>query len=164
MNELYPKISVITPSYNQGRFIEQTILSVISQNYPNLEYIIMDGGSTDETIEIIKKYQKYIFHWQSKKDDGQAAAINQGFKLAHGEILCWINSDDLYKTGALEKIASLFELNNQPQLVFGNCIRFKEASKQSKGSDVIKSHHFHKLSLCDYIIQPSSFWNRAAWE
>src|SRR5687768_13083798 len=104
-----PKISIITPSYNQGRFIEETILSVINQNYPNLEYIIIDGGSTDNTVEIIRKYEQHLAYWVSEKDGGQSEAINKGFKKATGDIVCWINSDDFFMPGALSKVADCFE-------------------------------------------------------
>jgi len=158
-----PKISVITPSFNQGQFIEQTILSVISQGYANLEFIIMDGGSSDNTVEIIKKYEDKITYWQSKKDNGQAAAINEGFARATGDILCWLNSDDMYFPGVLNKIVSSFSSNDNEELVFGNCIHFNNQNRKIRGSDVKYSHKEYKLSLCDYIIQPSSFFTRAAW-
>ena len=96
MNKTYPKISVITPSYNQGIYIEETIQSVLNQNYPNLEYIIIDGGSNDSTVEVIKKYESKIDFWVSEKDKGQADAINRGFAKATGDILCWLNSDDYF--------------------------------------------------------------------
>lgn len=105
----YPKISIVTPSFNQGQFIEQTILSVINQGYPNLEYIIIDGGSTDNTIEIIKKYAPHLSYWVSEKDKGQADAINKGLKYCTGEIFNWINSDDYLAEGALKKVATSFE-------------------------------------------------------
>ena len=92
----YPKVSVITPSYNQGHFIEETIRSVLEQGYPNLEFSIFDGGSTDRTVEILKKYHPQLSFWRSEKDGGQAAAINEGFRRATGDILCWLNSDDLH--------------------------------------------------------------------
>lgn len=92
----WPKISIVTPSYNQGQFIEETIRSVLLQNYPNLEYIIMDGGSTDNSVEIIKKYEPWLTYWVSEKDDGQSDAINKGMKRANGEIAGWMNSDDLF--------------------------------------------------------------------
>ena len=160
---MIPKISVITPSFNQEQFIEQTILSVISQGYPRLEYIIMDGGSTDNSVEIIKKYEKHLTHWQSKKDTGQAAAINEGFSIATGEILCWLNSDDAYMPGIFRKIAQLFSDNNAAEIIFGNCLHFNDQSKKTRGSDVVKAHQRFELSLCDYIIQPSTFFTRSAW-
>jgi len=105
---LYPKISIVTPSYNQGHYIEQTILSVINQNYPNLEYIIIDGGSTDNTIDILKKYEKQLTYWVSERDQGQSDAINKGLARCTGEIFNWINSDDYLEPNALYKVAENF--------------------------------------------------------
>ena len=93
----YPKISIVTPSFNHAQFLEETILSVISQNYPDLEYIIIDGGSTDGSVEIIKKYEQYLTYWISEPDNGQSDALNKGFTRATGDIYGWLNSDDLYK-------------------------------------------------------------------
>lgn len=103
------KISIVTPSFNQGDYIEQTIQSVLSQNYPNLEYIIIDGGSTDNSLEIIKKYEKYLTFWRSEKDNGQADAINKGLKYCTGTIFNWLNSDDYLEPGALFVIADKFK-------------------------------------------------------
>ncbi|HLQ78762.1 MAG TPA: glycosyltransferase family 2 protein [Terriglobia bacterium] len=158
-----PKISVITPSFNQGRLIEQTILSVISQQYPLLEFFILDGGSTDNTVEIIRKYEKHITYWHSKKDNGQAAAINEGFNRATGSVLCWINSDDMYLPGVFNRVAAYFTEESSPRIVFGDCIHVNDESGKVRGSSVTLAHERLDLSLCDYIIQPSSFWNRSAW-
>ena len=100
-----PRISIVSPSYQQGGFIEETIRSVLLQGYPNLEYIIMDGGSTDNTVEIIKKYQKHLSSWRSERDRGQSHAINKGLALCTGDIFNWINSDDLLTPGALWAVA-----------------------------------------------------------
>jgi glycosyltransferase involved in cell wall biosynthesis len=163
MYQSYPKISIVTPSYNQGKFIEQTILSVIGQNYPNLEYIIIDGGSTDNTIEIIKKYEKYITYWISQKDNGQSEAINKGFRIATGSILAWLNSDDYYLPNILFEIANKFSVD-KPKIVFGNCIHIKEGTNKIWGSRVDKKHESFNLLYEDYIIQPSSFWNKLTWD
>ncbi|MHA7943012.1 glycosyltransferase family 2 protein [Formosa sp. 3Alg 14/1] len=125
----YPKISIVTPTYNQGQYIEETIKSVLDQNYPNLEFIIMDGGSTDNTVEIIKKYEKHLTHWESKADKGQANAINKGLKLCTGEIFNWLNSDDYLAEGALNNIAKAFsELS--VSAVAGRTIYFEDGVYQ----------------------------------
>src|SRR5262249_53204242 len=95
----WPKISIVTPSYNQGQFIEETIRSVLLQGYPNLQYIVMDGGSKDSTLNILRKYAHAIDFWTSAPDKGQAEAINKGFERANGDILAWLNSDDVYELG-----------------------------------------------------------------
>lgn len=104
----YPKISIVTPSYNQGKFIEETIRSILLQNYPNLEYIIIDGGSNDETIEVIKKYEKWITYWISEPDNGQSHAINKGLDKCTGTVFNWLNSDDYYNPDALKVVGANF--------------------------------------------------------
>lgn len=118
-----PKISIVTASYNQGHFIEETIQSVLNQNYPNLEYIIIDGGSTDNSVEIIKKYEQHLTYWISEKDKGQAQAINKGLQLCTGDIFNWLNSDDYLEPGALQKIAEAFA-DEQVQMVAGKVRNF----------------------------------------
>jgi len=103
-----PKISIVTPSFNQGNFIEETIKSVIDQDYPDIEYIVIDGGSTDETVEILRKYNDRIKYWVSEKDEGQSHAINKGFEKASGEICAYINSDDVYLPGAFRAIGESY--------------------------------------------------------
>lgn len=116
----YPKITIITPSFNQGQFIEKTILSVLDQKYPNLEYIIIDGGSTDNTIDIIKQYEKYFTFWISEKDNGQSHALNKGFAKATGDIVGWINSDDHYENNTFEIVRKSF-FNTSISVIAGNC-------------------------------------------
>lgn len=122
----YPKISIVTVSYNQDKFLERTILSVLNQNYPNMEYIIIDGGSTDNSIEIIKKYAKYFTYWVSEKDQGQADAINKGFIKSSGEILAWLNSDDIYLPDTLSKISMVFKSASPCDIFYGNVYEINE--------------------------------------
>ncbi len=157
-----PKISIVTPSYNQGRFLEETILSVLGQQYPDLEYIVIDGGSTDNSVELIKKYEPHLAHWVSESDRGQAHAINKGFKMATGEIMAWINSDDFYLPGTLAFVARRLDMM-KPELLFGNCLHFVHDQPSAHGSDVRSEHGRRDLRLADYIIQPSAFWTREAW-
>lgn len=156
----WPRISVITPSYNQGRFLERTILSVLNQNYPNLEYIIIDGGSTDESINIIKKYENYIDYWVSEKDRGQADALNKGFKKATGDIIGWQNSDDIYLPSVFLKIAELFKQNPKIDIIYGNRFDIDE------DNNIIGESIFTKFSRIVYQYDgisfgtQSTFWSR----
>lgn len=154
------KISVITPSYNQGSFIEETILSVLNQNYSNLEYIIIDGGSTDNTIEIIKKYESKITYWISEKDSGQSEAINKGLKIATGDIITWLNSDDYYEPKIFEKIETIFMKNENVSIVHGKAHLFGENIKNRLiGLDCDIPYH-HYLSFMRFP-QPSSFFSKS---
>jgi glycosyltransferase involved in cell wall biosynthesis len=116
----YSKISVVVPSFNQGEFIERTILSIIGQNYPNLELIVIDGGSSDDTVEVLKKYNKYIAHWVSEEDRGQSDAVNKGLKMTTGSIIGWLNSDDIYLNDNLFTINKYFKSNKKTDIVFAN--------------------------------------------
>jgi glycosyltransferase involved in cell wall biosynthesis len=117
----WPKVSVITPSYNQARFLEETILSVLTQDYPNIEYIIIDGGSTDGSVEIIRKYANRLAYWVSEPDDGQSDAINKGLQHATGEIWAWMNSDDLYLPGAIQQAVEYLRAEPEVGVVYGDC-------------------------------------------
>ncbi len=163
MQSTLPKISVITPSFNQGQFIEETILSVIGQNYPNLEYIIMDGGSSDNTVDVIKKYENQITFWKSSKDKGQADAINSGFQKATGDIICWLNSDDYFMPGTLHYIASKVDIS-KAEIFAGNCFHFKENASLAYGSNVEYASRNFDIRDYDFYIQPSTFWTKKAWD
>lgn len=125
----YPKISIVTPSFNQGQYLEETILSVINQNYPNLEYIIIDGGSTDNSVEIIKKYEKHLKYWVSEPDRGQSHAINKGLEYCTGEIFNWLNSDDFLAPDSLFKISKAFTENDID--IYSGIIEFVINDKKS---------------------------------
>jgi glycosyltransferase involved in cell wall biosynthesis len=116
----YPRITIVTPSFNQGKYLRQTIESILNQDYPNLEYIIVDGGSTDDSVDIIKEYADKLSFWMSEKDNGQSHAINKGFKRATGDLLNWINSDDILFPGALYRIGETFIRNPQADLIVGS--------------------------------------------
>ena len=117
----HPLVSIITPSFNQSRYIEATINSVLSQDYPNIEYMILDGDSQDGTVEIIKKYENKLAWWVSEKDKGQTDAINKGFARAKGEILAWLNSDDTYEPGAISAAVKYLQEHPEAGMVYGDC-------------------------------------------
>jgi len=153
----WPKISIVTPSLNQGQFIEETIRSVLLQGYPNLEYIIIDGGSTDDTIHIIKKYEKWLSYWVSEADKGQAQAINKGFRKATGEIVAWLNSDDYYEKSIMGIVANHF-LSNECDIIYGNS---NDVDSEGNFIQLIILSPFNILEtfFCNPIQQHSCFWN-----
>ncbi|WP_317899510.1 glycosyltransferase family 2 protein [Aurantibacillus circumpalustris] len=152
------KISIITPSYNQAEYLEQTILSVLGQNYGNLEYIIIDGGSTDNSVEIIKKYEKQLHYWVSERDSGQSAAINKGIQQASGEIIAWLNSDDLYCENTLHIVSDLFEKNSEVDIVYGDVINFDTKGKETRITNQFEINDFFSRVS---IHQPGVFWRRS---
>ena len=128
----FPKISIISPSFNQGHLLEETILSVVNQNYPNLEYIIIDGGSTDSSVDIVRKYQKNLSYWLSEHDRGQAHAINKGIHRSTGEIVAYLNSDDIYLPGTLRTVSEFFMNHKEIDIVYGDCLIIDEKSRTIK--------------------------------
>jgi len=159
-----PRVSVITPSYNQGRFIEETIRSVTRQRYPNLEFSVFDGGSTDGTVDILKRHSAELSFWRSEKDGGQAAAINEGFRRATGEILCWLNSDDLHLAKTLSIVAdALRESIDQPVIFYGGCELFDDRTRKVEMRPALVFDPV-LLETVDFFDQPSVFWTRKAWD
>lgn len=154
MNKL-TKISIITPSLNQGAFIEDTIQSVLNQNYSDLEYIIIDGGSTDNSVEIIKKYENQLAYWISEQDRGQSHALNKGFEKATGDIIAWINSDDYYLPKTFEYVIGLFEKHPEVDVIYGDVINFTPESDH-----YYKVEEFESLDFLSRIPihQPGVFW------
>ncbi len=158
------KISIITPSYNQAQYIEQTINSVLSQNYPNLEYIIIDGGSTDGSVEIIKKYEKHLAYWVSEKDRGQSHAINKGLARVSGEVVNWLNSDDYYEPGSLKLVSDyLADPLTQVLCARSNIVRDEKVFRQSTGTDVYPNN-LPKTIGWARIDQPETFFRRSAYQ
>jgi glycosyltransferase involved in cell wall biosynthesis len=169
-----PRITVVTPSLNQGQFIEETIRSVLMQGYPNLEYIVIDGGSTDQSVEIIKRYEPWLAHWVSEKDRGQSHAINKGFAAATGTILCYLNSDDILFPGVLHAVASEFAANDGKGLLccagefFGTAMAEVLGPAAGEGADATRRWQpapRQRLTgwLTTYasLFQQSCFWDRA---
>jgi glycosyltransferase involved in cell wall biosynthesis len=158
-----PKITIVTPSYNQGHFIEQTICSVLEQGYPNLEYIIIDGGSRDNTVELIKKYEKHLAYWVSEKDKGQSDAINKGLNRATGEIVNWLNSDDYYEKGALNKVGEAFS-DPAVNVYCGISRVFGENKEYYSGGTDIYAGNLAKSIGWARIDQPETFFRKTVWD
>ena len=154
-------VSIITPSYNQAKYLEQTILSVLNQDYPRIEYTVMDGASTDGSVDIIKKYAGKLTYWESVKDKGQADAINKGFNRATGEIIAWLNSDDYYLPGAVSAAVKVFEENPDVVLVYGNMLAVDE-NGQTFNTLTYKQLTLEDLLCFQIIGQPAVFMRRSA--
>jgi GT2 family glycosyltransferase len=156
-----PLISIVVPTLNQARFIEQTLASIAGQNWPATELIVIDGGSTDGTREIVQRYP--VAHFVSEKDRGQADAINKGMRLAKGDILAWLNSDDYYLPLAFARAAQALQDPVKPQLVYGGCLLLYEKENSAK---LARPHPYNagELAYHDFIHQPATFWTRALWE
>ncbi len=155
-----PKISIITPSLNQGAYIEETILSVLDQGIEGLEYIIVDGGSTDNTIDVIRKYESVLSYWVSEKDNGQPEAINKGIARATGEIVGYLNSDDLYLPGALTAVSSFFQEDPQREWICGDTVLFGEGLETTAVETKVPRSIGHCLSWAYKAPQPGMFWRR----
>jgi len=160
---VHPKLTVVTPSLNQAATLEKTIISLLEQGYPDLEYIIMDGGSVDGSLDIIRKYEKYLTYWQSQPDAGQVHALNAGFLKSKGEICTWLNADDFLYPGALREAASQFLKHPEVELIFGYALYLNE-----EGLPFMKLTPFmadlESLAVTDYLHQPSVFFTKRILE
>ncbi len=161
--ERFPKISVVTPSFNQAEYLAETLDSIFAQRYPNLEVIVIDGGSTDRSTDVIRRYQDKIAYWESEKDRGQAHAINKGFEKTTGEIVCWLNSDDVFLPGALDAVAHFF--NNHPgwDWISGPSLKFGQGAYEVGGFYELPRDRAEWFVHCP-ISQPSTFWRRSLYE
>ncbi|OGP12532.1 MAG: hypothetical protein A2052_00045 [Deltaproteobacteria bacterium GWA2_54_12] len=164
----WPRITVITPSYNQGIFIKETIDSVLSQGYPDLEYLVIDGGSTDDTIDILKSYEGRL-KWVSEKDKGQSDAINKGIRRATGEIIAYLNSDDLYEKGALEKAARYFTSHPESIWMTGQCRIIDIGGAEVRAAItayknfLLSRYSYNILLVTNFVSQPATFIRRQAF-
>lgn len=159
----YPLVSIVTPSYNQGEFLEETLRSVLLQGYPNLEYLVIDGGSTDDSLEIIRRYEPWLTYWHSKRDRGQADAINQGIALATGDISGWLNSDDCLKAGSLNRLVGVFLARPELEFLYGDVETIDPSSRViglRKGAESSFADMLRTLRIP--IPQPGSLWRRSA--
>jgi hypothetical protein len=158
-----PSISLVTPSFRHGRFLERTMLSVLAQGYGRLEYVVQDGGSDDGTLEILRSYGPRLSRWASEPDDGQSQAINRGFASTSGEVMGWLNSDDLLLPGALRRVGEVFCRHPEVDVVYGNRVLVDERDMQI-GRWILPGHDGEVLSWADYVPQETLFWRRRAWE
>jgi glycosyltransferase involved in cell wall biosynthesis len=160
---MQPLVSIVTPSYNQGKYLERTILSVLNQDYPNIEYIVIDGNSSDNSLEIIQKYSGKIAYWQSEKDHGQTDAINKGFSKASGQILAWLNSDDTLEPQAVSQAVDYFLQHPDVGMVYGDC-NFIDGDDKIIGKFNAQQTDYKKLRTgYVHIPQQAAFWRAELW-
>jgi glycosyltransferase involved in cell wall biosynthesis len=159
MLNLYPKISVITPSFNQAEFLERTIISVLNQDYPNLEFIIIDGGSTDGSLEIIKKYSKYLNYWISEKDGGQVNAINKGIKKSSGEWLAWQNSDDIYYPNCFRSLVKKIQKYPNFDFYIGNINLIDRYDRVIRDVRYVDPSYYSMLAEGMVMTNQAAFWS-----
>jgi glycosyltransferase involved in cell wall biosynthesis len=158
------RITVVTPSFNQAEFLEATIRSVLDQQYPDLEFIVNDGGSTDGTAEILDRYASRLTHVQSRPDGGQTDALIQGFERATGDVLAWLNSDDLYEPGTLEEVASHFRQHPDHRFIYGDSTWIDADGEIIRRKREMPFNRWLWLRTYNYIPQPSAFWRRDLYE
>ncbi len=163
MKPYLPLVSIVTPSFNQARFLEATIQSVFSQNYPRIEYIIVDGGSTDGSLEIIKKYASRLTWWISEKDQGQTDALNKGFEHARGDILAWLNSDDTYEPGAVAGAAKYLQMHREVGLVYGDANYIDENGRRLGRFPAAQTDLRRLRQGYVHIPQQASFFRGELW-
>lgn len=165
MNSLssQPKVSIITPSFNQGRFLEASIRSVLEQDYPEIEYIIVDGGSKDNSVEIIKKYEDRLAWWVSQKDKGHADALNKGFARATGEILAWLNSDDIYFPNAISEAVSILKSHPEVGMVYGDADLIDDSGATVGRFASKQTNYRHMLRGSVHIPQATTFLRADLW-
>ncbi len=158
-----PKISVVTPSFNQGAYLEQAIESVLSQDIDGLEYIVMDGGSHDGSVDIIRRYEKHLTYWQSTPDGGQVKALSAGFRRCTGDIYCWLNSDDMFTSGTLRKVRARFLENENLELIYADYLVL-----QPDGRLIAKPKIAFDFDICLAVFlmipQSSAFWTRRVYD
>jgi glycosyltransferase involved in cell wall biosynthesis len=160
-----PLVSIVTPSFNQGEFLEEALRSVLDQDYEPLEYVVVDGGSTDGSVEIVQRYADRLAWWASEPDSGQVAALNRGFAHSHGEYLGWLNSDDTLLPGAVSALAAELERDPSLVLVYGDAVYTDAASRETGRLPSRPWDPERMVRRADnHVVQPSSLWRRAAWE
>lgn len=160
-----PTLSIITPSYNQAAFVEQTLRSVLEQAYPSLEYQVMDGGSTDGTVEILRRHGDRV-RWVSGPDAGQAAALNEGFRVTSGEVVAWLNADDVYLPGALAAVGEMFARRPEVEWLYGRCPIIDGAGAPARGFVTaykefwMRRYSYRRLLVENFLCQPAVFFRR----